>query len=481
VSATAWTRPMPSSLQSRLLLASGLVAIVAVAAVAIAARQGARREFLRFEEVERRAASRRVPELGSGLVAALEARCCAPGVLDAAVSRLPPDAAALVVQAGDGQLIASAGVPVRTLRELRTRREGNGLVIDATRVMPGELRQIALTVRQPETRFHLADGREAALFVVPFPGGDPARDSSASAFLGSLDRRLLVTTALVALAALGLSWLVARGIVRPLRDLQQATRDLARGDLSRRVSPGGGAEVADLGRAFNTMAAELEREHSLRRNMVHDVAHELRTPLTAARCSLEAVADGLSPDPAQALRRVREEVLHLGRLVDDLQELALAEARELRLVIGDVDVEAVIESAIAAAGLERGPRLRLDVAEGAAAKADAARVRQVVLNLLTNADRYAPRGAAISIRCRVEGGEVIVEVENEGSRLDEEQLRRLFDRFYRADPSRQRVTGGTGLGLAIVKHLVEAHGGRVWARSGVSSVTVGFSLPASAR
>jgi len=179
----------------------------------------------------------------------------------------------------------------------------------------------------------------------------------------------------------------------------------------------------------------------------------------------------------QAFRRVQEEVLHLGRLVDDLQELALAEARELRLVVGTVDLGAVIRSAAAAAGLQPGARLRLEVAAGATAKGEAARVRQVVLNLLTNADRYAPPEAAVLVRCGATEDEAIVEVENEGSRLDDDQLRRLFDRFYRTDPSRQRVTGGSGLGLAIVKHLVEAQGGRVWARSSEASVIVGFSLP----
>jgi signal transduction histidine kinase len=425
--------------------------------------------------VERRAAPLWIS--ASVLALALDGRCCVAGVLEEAAARLPPDAAAIVTRADDWGLIASAGRPVQGLRVLRTRRDRAGLVVEAVRSAGQDVRQIVLTLQQPETRIRLVDGREAALFVIPLPGADPGRASNARTFLGSLDRRLIVTTVVVALGALLLTWLLARGIARPLRDLQDATRDLARGDLSRRVAPGGAAEVAELGRAFNAMAAELERQHALRRDLVHDVAHELRTPLTAARCSLESVADGLSPDPAQALRRVQEEVLHLGRLVDDLQELALAEARELRLVVGAVDLGKVIGSAAAAAGLQPGPRLRLDVAPGATAKGDAARVRQVILNLLTNADRYAPPGTAIQLRCGATEGEAIVEVENEGSRLDDDQLRRLFDRFYRTDPSRQRVTGGSGLGLAIVKHLVEAQGGRVWARSGAASVVVGFSLP----
>jgi signal transduction histidine kinase len=466
---------MFSSLQSRLLLAVGVMALAAVAAVALAVRQGARQEFLRFQEVERRTASLHVPELAGVLAPDLDGQCCEGGTLEAAAARLPADSAALVVRAGDWALVASAGASLRGVRLLRTRRDGPGLMIEAVREAGPNLTHIGLTLQQSGTPIRLAGGRDAMLFVIPFPGQDRARVSTA--FLGSLDRRLLVTSGLVALAALLLTWLVARGIAGPLRELQSATRDLARGELSRRVAPRGGTEVADLARSFNSMAAELEREHGLRRDLVHDVAHELRTPLTAARCRLEAMLDGLAPDPARALAQVREEVLHLGRLVDDLQELALAEARELRLETRDVALRDVIESAVRAARLEAGARLRLEVPDGVVAHADPVRVRQVVLNLLTNADRYAPPDAAIVVRCSSTDREAMVEVENGGSRLDDDQLRRLFDRFYRTDPSRQRVTGGSGLGLAIVKHLVEAQGGRVWARSNDSSVTVGFSLP----
>jgi signal transduction histidine kinase len=138
----------------------------------------------------------------------------------------------------------------------------------------------------------------------------------------------------------------------------------------------------------------------------------------------------------------------------------------------------VAASALAAAGLDGDPRVTLDVPEAAHVRGDAIRVRQMLLNLLTNAQRYTPEDGAIRVAAEVrEDDEVAVEVTNTGSRLEPEEAARVFDRFYRTDPSRQRVSGGSGLGLAIVKHLAQAQGGRVWVSSGADSVTFGFSLP----
>ena len=123
------------------------------------------------------------------------------------------------------------------------------------------------------------------------------------------------------------TWVIVRGVARPVDALQAATRDVATGRLARRVVPAGAAKRWRSATRFNAMAAELERQETLRRDLVHDVAHELRTPLTDLRCRIEAVIDGLAPDPRLAVRDLHADVRHLGRLVDDLQELAQAEAR----------------------------------------------------------------------------------------------------------------------------------------------------------
>jgi two-component system sensor histidine kinase BaeS len=145
-----------------------------------------------------------------------------------------------------------------------------------------------------------------------------------------------------------------------------------------------------------------------------------------------------------------------------------------------IAVAPVVSSATRAARLEHDPRLRLELDPALIARADAVRLRQVLLNLLTNADRHTPSDGLILVSARGQQGEAVIEVQNTGASLDDEQLARAFDRFWRADPSRQRATGGSGLGLAIVKHLVEAQGGRVWAAADAVGPTFGFALPEGA-
>jgi len=205
----------------------------------------------------------------------------------------------------------------------------------------------------------------------------------------------------------------------------------------------------------------------------------LRAPLTGLRCRLEALVDGLTASTPETLATLQEDLVHLSHLVDDLQDVALAEAREIRLQRATIPITPLLHSAVRAAGLEGDARLRLAATPDLEMCADEKRIRQVVVNLLTNADRYTPPDGNLFLCSRVENGEVVVEVRNTGSTLEPVHRERVFDRFYRTDPARQRSTGGSGLGLAIVKSLVEAHGGRVWATSGGEGVTFGFSIPLS--
>jgi signal transduction histidine kinase len=509
---------MFASLQTRLMLAASAVAIVAIVAVAFATRQETRREFLKFQDLERRATQRLAVQTDR-IVQALDGRCCTPDALREVLKQLPDNHIVLVVDDADGRLIARAGSTLRDVTNLTARVTGNLLEFEATVRDGRELRAIALKLYTRGLPIRLAadeqqggpgarltgseaissgagdapssgagQERRARVYLVPFnpreDGSERPGDPRAAAFLGSLDRGALLVTTMAAVLAIAATWIISRRIVGPIADLSAAAGDLSAGKLDRRVTVRGAGEVADLGRRFNAMAAELERQHTLRRGLLHDVAHELRTPLTALRCRLETWMDGLSPAPATAYRDMRDEVLHLGQLVDDLQELALAEARELRLHAAPIDITPLIASAIRAAGLEYDPRVHVTAEPGLVAHADAVRVRQIVLNLLANADRHTPVGGSINIHAArhadADSGaatQVIVAISNTGSHLTPDQLARVFDRFYRTDPSRQRATGGTGLGLAIVKHLVEAQGGSVWARSGDADVMVAFTLP----
>jgi len=465
-----------ASLQSKMLVAVGVLALAAVAAVALAVRQGTRTEFRKFQALERQRASDQPggTELDA-LTSALRAGCCSSATLAVAGRLLQGDQALLVVD-HEGNLVASAGPGASTLDDIQTRVRGNELTVEGVRRRGNTAERITLQfLGGPALPVRLDDGREAIAHVLPLPRADGSEP--AVAFLGSVDRRLLAATGLVGLLALGLTWVVTRRIVQPLAELSLATRAFAEGDLTRRVDASGTDEVAALAGSFNRMAAALERQQRLRRDLVHDVAHELRTPLTALRCRLETIADGLATDPTRTLAGASEEVQHLSRLVDDLQELALAEAGELKLTLAPVAVEDVLQSALRASGLDGDPRLKLEAAPAIVVRTDAVRLRQILINLLTNADRHTPADGAIQVRAESVSRQVVIAVHNTGSSLDDEQRDRVFDRFYRADPSRQRATGGSGLGLAIVKQLAEAMGGSVAADSDASSVTMRVRLP----
>ncbi len=468
---------LPSSLRARLLLAVGVLAIAAALAVAVTARQSTRQEFLRFRELDRIGPPAHVAALTTTIASVLSGRCCAAAVLEEASARLGPREAVVILDPAKSVAIASTGPALQGLRNLSVSVDGSTILLDADRVRGGIAEGVSLHIKGgPAAVIRTADGRDAELRVLVLPQAKEAQDVPGAAFLGSIDHRLLIATTLVGVVALAATWILTRRIAGPIVELSEATQDLATGNFARRVPARGADEIAALARSFNAMAAALEHQQALRRSLVSDVAHELRTPLTALRCRLESIIDGVATDPRLALSGANEEVQHLARLVDDLQELALAEAGELTLSVGPLDIAAVVASAARAADLDGDRRLRLDGVPALMARGDAVRVRQVLVNLMTNASRHTPRDGTITVSAAARDGEVHVEVRNTGSELTGEQLARVFDRFYRADPARQRATGGSGLGLAIVKHLVEAQRGRVWAKSD-SGVTFGFTLP----
>jgi signal transduction histidine kinase len=474
--AIVWRLPMIfKRLQTRLIFVVGLLAVAAVCAVAISARHLTRVEFRRLQEHEHSAAAaQRAAKAASTLVSP----CCSAEALRRASAQLAPDQALVLVDE-HGRLIRAAGpgLDAGRLRELATRTERGMLKISGRLEDSGRTQQLSLQIRGPAiARLKMTDGTSALAYVVFIPHKDELEP--ASAFLGSVDRRLLLATAVVGALALVLVCVIARRIAGPIGELNEAASDIAHGNLSRRVKTSGSDEVTALSHTFNAMASELERQQRVQKHLIQDVAHELRTPLTALQCRLETMVDGLATDPRSVLEDATEEVRHLSRLLDDLQEIAIAESRRIELKITDVEIADLILSSARAAGLDHDSRFRVEVEEGLMVRADAVRTRQVIINLLTNARQHSRLNGDISVHAFRRDDVVAVEVRNTGSHLREDQLPRVFDRFYRADPARQRSTGGTGLGLTIVKHLVEAQGGRVSAASDAAGVTIGFTLPA---
>jgi signal transduction histidine kinase len=464
------------SLRLRMMAAVGLLAIAAVAAVALAARQRTRSEFRRFRELEKISAYTN-SETGSQRIAGLlEGRCCDPDALRSATAALTPQQV-LVVTDSSGRVVAKSGKPLNIVGDFRFLRNSDFVSIEAARHdCGGVVTGVSLRFEIPGIPLRLTNGSTAYLYVFPFP--NPKTEGPEALFLGSLDHSLLFATILIAALALLATWILTRRIAEPIEELRAAARDLAGGNLARRVVAPGSDEIAELGRSFNAMAATLEKAQGLRRNLVHDVVHELRTPLAALRCRIDSITDAVCRDPQKEIADADEEIDHLLRLVEDLHELALAEARELRLTLSEEQLLPIVESAARSAGFEGDPRFRMMMDRNLVISSDVVRLRQVMLNLLSNAARHTPNDGRITVSGSQRGAETVVDVHNTGSHLTAEEIAHIFDRFYRADPSRQRASGGTGLGLSIVKHLIEAQGGRVWSRSDHSGVSFAFALPA---
>lgn len=299
-----------------------------------------------------------------------------------------------------------------------------------------------------------------------------------SSLLSDVNRNLLITALTAIGMTVGVSFVASRTVTRPVLELTGAARRLEEGDLAQRVSTSGKGEVGELAAAFNSMADTMERQEELRQALVSDVAHELRTPIQNLVGQLDAVADDILEPDEHTLGSMRDDALLLARLVTDLNELAQAEAGQLPLHPGPVDLVATLDRVVRsaqpraeAAGVTLTLEAEVDTLE---LTADRERIAQVAHNLVDNALTNTPAGGAVTVRVaasadsatfEASGGAAYFEVRDTGRGIAPEHLPHLFDRFYRVDPSRSRATGGAGLGLAIVHRLVRAHGGTVAATS----------------
>lgn len=271
------------------------------------------------------------------------------------------------------------------------------------------------------------------------------------------------------LLAAGVAFWVSRRLLRPVQRVAEATHQLAAGDYGTRVPElANDDEIARLGRDFNQLALTLQRNEAMRRAFMADVSHELRTPLGVLNGELEALEDGVRRLDGQALRSLRGEVSTLHKLVDDLYELSLADVGALSYRKTELDLRELIHGTAGAFG-ERlhgsGLALQLDLPEQPLpAFGDERRLRQLFANLFENSCRYTDAGGALRISARREDQHAVIDVQDSSPGVRSEQLPMLFDRFFRAEPSRSRRSGGAGLGLSICQRIVEAHEGRIEAR-----------------
>ncbi|MGH2417453.1 MAG: sensor histidine kinase [Candidatus Limnocylindria bacterium] len=287
----------------------------------------------------------------------------------------------------------------------------------------------------------------------------------------------------VALGTVIAYWLVRR-VLRPLARLAEATRQVTLGDLAARVAEPPDRELREVARAFNQMAATLQRVEELRTALVEDIAHELRTPLTSLRGFTEALADGVVEPTPEMLRTVHEEIERLTRLVEQLDALARTTSAAQDRARAEIDLGEVIRRALDLKAPELASRaIEVRVEEGHQLPrlvADPDGIGQVVANLVQNASRYTIDGGDISVRIRSEGSSILCAITNTGAQIPPAELPLIWERLHRVDRSRTRTTGGAGIGLAIVRQIVEAHGGAVGASSEGGRTEIWFRLPAHA-
>jgi signal transduction histidine kinase len=310
----------------------------------------------------------------------------------------------------------------------------------------------------------VGESREGTLLVGDV---DPEYGPDETDFLASAMRSALLGGGIAIGMALVLSFLLIAQILSPLRVLSRATDRIAQGDLPDRIRIKSRDELGQLGSSFEHMVDSLRRSETLRQTMTADIAHELRTPVTIIQGTLEAILDGIYDPSNETIAPIYEETLHLGSLIDDLRDLALAEAGELRLAKESTDVVELVRQVTETAGssVDQSPTVLVESADPIPEiPLDPKRFRQVLANLLSNALIYTPVEGEIRVDIRAVRDTVELSVSDTGPGISEEDLPHLFERFYRGDPARGR-TGGSGLGLAIVRQWVEAHGGTIRAEN----------------
>jgi signal transduction histidine kinase len=280
---------------------------------------------------------------------------------------------------------------------------------------------------------------------------------------------VLLASLVLAVFATLIGLLLTRRVVTPLAEVIAAAEEIAGGRLQTRVGAKGADDLRDLSDSFNKMADALERNDRERRDMLADIAHELRTPLTVMRGRLEGIMDGVYPADESSIGPALEEAYLLERLVDDLRLLTLAESHQLTFEKHELDLIEIARRSISmfqAEADEKKISLELVTSlEKALIIADPLRTEQVIGNLLSNALRYVPEGGRLWVEIVQKGDEVAISINDNGPGIPEADLPFIFNRFWRGEKSRSRVSGGAGLGLAIAKLLVEGQEGQIAARS----------------
>jgi signal transduction histidine kinase len=362
-----------------------------------------------------------------------------------------------------------------------------------------DLRQIQVTADDAQRgTYRDASGRLWLFVAFPLNGGETDGDLIVLAaprpraqllnLFGDNLVRPLIQAGLIGLAlAIVFAVIVSNSVARPLRRVSEAANAIRAGDTDQRAPVAGPHEVQDLAHAFNGMVDQVQRSQQTLKDFLANVSHELKTPLTSIQGYSQAIVDGAAADQTHAAQVIFDESVRMHRMVDDLLDLARIESGQTPLRRERVEPDAVLDTVLANLALrasQKGITLVRELGEMPPITGDGDRLAQVFTNLVDNAIKHTPDEGQIVVRSAVQYGGIQVDITDSGPGIPQDELARVFERFYQIDKSRARgEKTGTGLGLAISREIVEAHGGRIAASSTPgqgATFTVWLPLPGSA-
>jgi len=471
---------MKIGITSRLFLSILGATCLAILSLFLIMRWSVDREFFRYLATEDQA---RLEQLANELERRFEERGnwsfleTEPPWWDVGGSVTPPERDAARAPAGKKQELRESRNPSTTQPSRRRGLSGRLIVLDADRKpVFGEY------PKEEEVNFRPILCRGETIGHIGLLSPKHFLHPSQVRFLTQQRLALSLAAAGMILVVALFSYPLARTLVKPVKAMAAATHEIASGRFATRIPVTSSDEWGQLARDFNDMALMLEKHEKERRQWIADISHELRTPIAILRGEIEALLDGIRTITPETVRSLHGEALRLNRLVEDLYQLSLSDIGALTYWKEDLDLARVLTSSLETYCSEFGRKsiaIRANIPEHEVLVfADQERLAQLFANLFENCLRYTDKGGDLAVSLVIANDHGLIEIQDSNPGVPEEELKRLFERLYRVEGSRNRTSGGAGLGLAISKSIVEAHEGTISAhRSPLGGLLIKITLP----